>query len=230
MESAAYLQHLRRELDAFQRCLDGDLAAPVEHCGDWTLLDLADHLGRDNIWAVAAVVERRGDYESIPAPRERAELVAWFAKGSDVLLRTLEADPDTPAWTFRPPHTVGFWQRRRALETLVHRWDAERALGIPGPLDPDLVADGIAEVFDTMAPRMIDRGRATYPDSALRVAATDTGGTWTYGPGAPVATLSGPAEDLFLLLWGRLPRDSAGFTWEGDRRAGEVILDGPLTP
>ncbi|TDC70604.1 maleylpyruvate isomerase family mycothiol-dependent enzyme [Streptomyces hainanensis] len=230
MDSATYLRHLRRELDAFRRCLDGDLAVPIEHCGDWTLLDLADHLGRDNIWAVAAVVERRGDYESVPAPRERAALVPWFEKGASVLLDVLDTDPATGAWTFHPPHTVGFWQRRRALETLVHRWDAERALGIPGPLDLELVADGIAEVFDTMAPRMIARDRARYPDSALRLVATDTGGSWTYGPGAPVVTLFGPAEDLFLLLWGRLPRDSAGFTWEGDQRAGELILDGPLTP
>ncbi|MFD5318760.1 maleylpyruvate isomerase family mycothiol-dependent enzyme [Streptomyces sp. NPDC127098] len=230
MDRAAYLTHLRRESDAFRRCLDGDLTAPVEHCGDWTLHDLAEHLGRGNTWTLAAVVEHRGDYEPIPAPREPAELARWFEKGAEILLRALDTDPSAAAWTFFPPHTVGFWQRRRALETLVHRWDAEHALGVPGPLDPELVADGIAEVFDTMAPRQIDRGRALPPVTALRVVATDTGASWTYGPGAPVATLAGPAEHLFLLLWGRLPRDATVFTWDGDRAAGERILDGPLTP
>ena len=46
MDSAGYLGHLRRDLGAFGECLAGDLAVPVEPCGDWTLYDLADHLGR----------------------------------------------------------------------------------------------------------------------------------------------------------------------------------------
>jgi hypothetical protein len=45
------------------------------------------------------------------------------------LLRALDTEPSTPAWTFHPPHTVGFRQRRRCLEALIHRWDAERAGG-----------------------------------------------------------------------------------------------------
>ncbi|MGI5328418.1 hypothetical protein [Actinomadura nitritigenes] len=39
------------------------------------------------------------------------------------------------------------------LEALVHRWDAENALGNRRPLDPVLAGEGVAEVFDTMAPR-----------------------------------------------------------------------------
>ena len=63
MDSAAYLAHLRHDLEGFQECLAGDLAAPVRPCGDWTLYDLADHLGRGNMWAAVAVTEQRGDYE-----------------------------------------------------------------------------------------------------------------------------------------------------------------------
>ena len=67
-----YLAHLRQELAAFEACLGGDLSAPVEHCGDWTLYDLASHLGGGNLWAAAAVTEQRGDYEPRPAPRDPA--------------------------------------------------------------------------------------------------------------------------------------------------------------
>ncbi|MFF9625500.1 maleylpyruvate isomerase family mycothiol-dependent enzyme [Streptomyces griseosporeus] len=232
MDSSSLLSHLRRELADFRACLDGDLSAPVEHCGDWTLRDLAEHLGGENLWAAAAVTEGRGDHEAGTAPTERAALVRWFEDSGEMLLAALDTDPDRPAWTFHPPHTVGFWIRRRCLETLVHRWDAELALGTPRPLDARLAGEGVAEVFDTMAPRQVVRGRARPPESALRLHATDTGTSWTYGPGAPVATLTGTAEQLLLLLWGRMPLDDGGrFGWEGDEEAGRRLLTaGPLTP
>jgi uncharacterized protein (TIGR03083 family) len=119
-----YLAHLGRELAAFEACLGGDLSAPVEHCGNWTLYDLADHFGGQNLWAAAAVTEQRGDYKPAPAPRDPAALAAWFNGTAGVLLAALDTDPSATAWTIAPPPTVGFWQRRRCHETLVHRWDA----------------------------------------------------------------------------------------------------------
>ena len=126
--SAFLLGHLRRELDAFRACLGGDLSVPVEHCGDWTLRDLAEHLGRGNLWAATAVTEGHGHggYAAVP---EEPEAARWFQETSATLLDALDTDPSTPAWTFHPPNTVGFWQRRRCLETVVHRWDAEHTWG-----------------------------------------------------------------------------------------------------
>ena len=231
MDSASLLLHLRDELNAFRACLDGDLSVPIEHCEGWTLHDLAEHLGSSNLWAAAAVTEQHGNHEPAPAPRDPAELVRWFDETSERLLKVLDTDPAASAWTFHPPHTVGFWQRRRALEALVHRWDAEHALGRARALDPELAGEGVAEVFDTMAPRQIARGRAHPPRSGLRLAATDIGASWTYGPGSPVATLAAPAEHLLLLLWGRMPRTSDAFSWSGDRQAGLAVLEaGTLTP
>ncbi|MEU7416850.1 hypothetical protein [Streptomyces antibioticus] len=106
----------------------------------------------------------------------------------------------------------------------------DHALGRPTPMDPALAADGVAEVFDTMALRMIAKGAATPPSRAVRLTTTDTGHAWTYGPDEPVAQLSGTAEDLLLLLWGRKPRDTESVTWEGDREAGLAVLAGPLVP
>ena len=79
MDSPGYLGHLRADLGAFGECLAGDLAAPVEPCGDWTLYDLADHLGQGNMWAAVAVTDKHGDYEGPAAPRDPADLVAQMA-------------------------------------------------------------------------------------------------------------------------------------------------------
>jgi hypothetical protein len=59
MDSATYLDHLSRELGAFEACLAGVLSARVEHCGQWTPYDLADHLGGGNLWAAAGVTRAR---------------------------------------------------------------------------------------------------------------------------------------------------------------------------
>ncbi|MGW4442499.1 maleylpyruvate isomerase family mycothiol-dependent enzyme [Streptomyces sp. NPDC004682] len=226
-----YLTELRRELGAFGAALDGDLSAPVEHCGDWTLADLAVHMGAGNLWVVTAVRERHGrGYDESAAPRDRADLASWYVESADALVQALSVDPGTEAWTFALPRTVGFWLRRRTQETLMHRWDAEHALGSAKPLDPALAADGVAEVFDTMAPRMISKGAATAPTQAVRLTATDSGASWTHGPGEPLAEVSGTAEDLLLMLWSRTPRDTDVLTWTGDRAAGLGVLAGPLVP
>ncbi|MEU9399981.1 maleylpyruvate isomerase family mycothiol-dependent enzyme [Streptomyces sp. NPDC048242] len=226
-----YLVELRRELDAFGAALDGDVSAPVEHCGDWRLADLAAHMGAGNLWVVTAVREGHGrGYDEGAAPRDRAALKDWYAGTAEALVEALSVDPSTGAWTFSPPRTVGFWRRRRAQETLMHRWDAEHALGAATPMDPALAADGVAEVFDTMAPRMVAKGGAARPGQAVRITATDSGRHWAYGPGEPVAEVSGTAEDLLLMLWGRTPRDTGSVTWAGDRTAGLEVLAGPLVP
>jgi uncharacterized protein (TIGR03083 family) len=226
-----YLVDLRRELDAFGAALDGDLSAPVEHCGGWKLADLAVHLGAGNLWVVTAVREKHGNgYDESVAPRDPAGLRAWFAETSDALMQALSVNPSTEAWTFFPPHTVGFWHRRRSQETLIHRWDAENAIRSTKPMDVALAADGVAEVFDIMAPRITARNAATPPEQAVRITATDADRSWTYGPGEPVAEVSGTAEDLLLMLWGRKPRDTDSLAWAGEREAGLAVLAGPLVP
>ncbi len=61
MEPSSPLRHMRVERDALRNCLDGDPAAPVEHCGDWTLLDLAEHVGSSNLRVAAVATEQRGE-------------------------------------------------------------------------------------------------------------------------------------------------------------------------
>jgi uncharacterized protein (TIGR03083 family) len=218
-----HLDILRHELAAFAGLLGADLTAPVEHCGDWTVRELAAHLGEGNLWAAAAVTEHRGDYHPPPAP---PEVAAWFEDTARVLVSVLEADPATDAWTFGPPRTVAFWRRRRCFETVVHRWDAEQALGRPSVLDPALCDDGAAEVFEVFVPRQIRLRRCPDPSAAVRFTTTDLGSSWVCGPGRPVAELSGPAPDLLLALWNRKPWSEL----DGDHEAARRVLPGPLVP
>ena len=220
-----HLALLRDESAIFHGYLGGDLAAPVEHCGGWTVRDVAEHLGQGNLWAAAAVTERRGDHRPPPAP---ADIAGWFAGTVQVLTDALAADPAAEAWTFQPPHTVGFWRRRRCLETLVHRWDVEQAYGLPSGLRPDLCGDGIAEVVEVFVPRQVRLGRMPGPTAAVRFDATDVGASWVLGPGDPVATISGPAEELLLALWNRVPMPWHRLTGDGDRA--REALRGPLVP
>ncbi|WP_345496699.1 maleylpyruvate isomerase family mycothiol-dependent enzyme [Nocardia callitridis] len=209
-----------------------DLSAPVPSCGDWTFLDLVDHLRNGNMWVVTAVREGRGDSRDEPAPADPARLRGWYDEAAAALVSTLSADPATPAWTFtsQMPRTVGFWRRRRMHETLMHLWDGQNALGTPVPFARDHAADGVTEVFDLFAPRMIKRGLAAEPDTAIRLHATDTDDNWTYGTAEPAAQLSGTAADLLLALWTRKPLSDPALTWSGDRSAGERALSGPLVP
>ncbi|MEU4422131.1 maleylpyruvate isomerase family mycothiol-dependent enzyme [Actinoplanes sp. NPDC024001] len=220
-----HLAILRQELAGFHGYLSADLSAPVEHCGDWTLRDLAGHLGSGNLWAATAITEGHGRHRPEPPPDGVAD---WFADTSRVLLTALEVDPATEAWTFAPPRTVGFWRRRRCLETLVHRWDAEHALGLPSEMDPALCGDGVAEVIEVFVPRMIKRELLSPLPAAVRFTATDLGACWIVGPGDPVAELSGTAAHLMLALWNRLPMPWD--TLSGDEQTARKVLAGPLVP
>jgi uncharacterized protein (TIGR03083 family) len=233
-----YLAILTDKLAEYDAALGAaDLAAPVPSCGDWTVYDLTDHHGRGNHWVATAVHDKNGGGggEALTAPTDPVAIRAWFRESVTAITSALAADPETVCWTFttQAPQTVGFWRRRRAQETVMHLWDLRDANGLSDEdnrIDPAFAADGVDEVFELFARRMILRGLAAEPAAAVRLTATDTGDTWVYGPGEPVAELSATAGDLLLALWNRKPRTGADYLWDGDEQAGLGVLAGPLVP
>lgn len=202
---------------------EGPATSTIAACPGWDLTDLAGHIGTTWRWSRTIVSERRSSPAGIdPVPDlNQQELIGWLETGlGDVVDALRKCPPDEPVWGFGPhPRTAAFWQRRQAMETAVHRVDAELAIGRPGTVNADVAGDGIGEFVDVLLARLY-RGKEP-PAGQLRVHSTDTGGSWATGDAAGgVATLRGTAEDLFLVLWNR--REIGAVESDGD----PVILKG----
>ncbi|HVE27942.1 MAG TPA: maleylpyruvate isomerase family mycothiol-dependent enzyme [Sporichthya sp.] len=230
------IEWFRTEAEAFGRVLEsGDLDTPVPACPGWTLTDLTAHLGGIHRWARGAILTGPGS-DTYPIPAGRAAIVDWFAEGAGALHETLSAsDPAAPCWAFAEPRVVGFWMRRQAHETCVHRWDAESSQGTPGPIDAMLALDGIHEVVDMFFPRQVRLGRIPPLARSLSLIPDEGEGRGLAGDGTPAgrewdATLAGPAEALVLLLWGRAVVDDPRLRLAGSRAAAEEVLGAGITP
>ena len=225
-----HLDALRGEGAAFARVLDrADAGLPVPACGEWRLRELAHHLGGVHRWAAAAALGDGTAPSGVVPPMPPDDALAdWLREGLDALTVAL-ADRGRPCWTLAGPATAAWWRRRQALETAVHRVDAERVLGPASPVDPALAADGVAEVVDVLHPRQLRLGRAAVPAAALRLTTDDGQGSWLVAGPSPVTEISGPAETLLLLVWGRTDLDDPRLQVE-DRRRAQAVLAEPLTP
>jgi uncharacterized protein (TIGR03083 family) len=220
--SIDYTDQLRHNGELMARAVARDLDAHVPSCPDWNVAKLSIHTGQHHRW-VADAIRRGGEPPERPAkPGLRGdELVEWFRVGWSELADLLDtSDDESPAWSWSGDNRVGFWRRRTALETLVHRWDAENAVGDTSPLDPTLSSDCVDEMLFVMAPA----GGWTYkgPAARVRLATTDTDDSWTMtledgktpavargSDGSPDVTFEATAADLSLFLWGRLGSDVA---------------------
>jgi uncharacterized protein (TIGR03083 family) len=224
---------------------DPDL--PVPTCPDWTLRQLATHVGRVHRWAAEIVSTRAAEriaFDSPPDgkyPADPAERAAWLNAGADGVIAAITAAGDEPVWAFGRLAPASFWGRRQSHETMVHRADAELAVGADVELDTVLAADAIDEwLASVIDPRYRQRGdgSAALPaGKVLAVRATGAGPAdeWLissteaglhvqrgaeaqHGPADADVTVSGPADLLLLALVRRRPADDPAITVTGDRR------------
>ena len=234
-----YLASVRGDAQALaDAARRGRRDAPIAGCPGWDVDALLAHLGRIYQWVLAAVdLGGASPGKLPPAPTDRATYPDWLVAGSDELCRRLEViDPAAPVWNFSlQPRVAAFWPRRMALETAVHRWDGESALGdaqtIEASIEAALASEGIDEMFAVFAPlRLADR--AVELGGSLHVHCTDAEGEWTLSSndGALVvdcghakgdAAVRGPASTLYLMLWRRVPPDHPGL----ERFGNPEVLD-----
>ncbi|MER7699482.1 maleylpyruvate isomerase N-terminal domain-containing protein [Streptomyces sp. NPDC096095] len=215
-----YCDEILAQTDALRAVLTGaDLTATVPTCPDWTLRELAVHVGGAHRWVGEIVRTRAADdvpEDKVPGilgPTEEAPeaLDAWLAEGAAATADALrEAGPDTEVWTWAWSRRTAFWARRMTHETVVHRADAALAARAPYTVDADVAADTIEEWLrivsfaqaggDPEAAELRGGGRS------LLLEATDV-------PGAE-----------WLIEFGE-----EGFTWRRAHEKATVAMRGPLT-
>jgi uncharacterized protein (TIGR03083 family) len=232
MDSAPLLTCLAADHARLRTLAVRDLAAAVPSCPGWTVTDLVRHVAEVYLHKVECIRHRRAPEqwppdlsgeESVPLlDRAYAELVAEFDRHS----------PGDAAYTWHEPdQTVGFWIRRMAQETVIHRIDAELAVGEePAPIPADLAVDGVDEVLTIFLGYLSQRwpeefGPALKEASGRPVRVTTDGGSWLVRATAagvhvdlgdaaakaeaadpvatPAATVTGPPETMLRWLWAR---------------------------
>ncbi|WP_018351820.1 maleylpyruvate isomerase family mycothiol-dependent enzyme [Longispora albida] len=204
------------------------LTAPVPSCPGWTVEDLVRHVAEVYLHKVECMrlgqqpVDWPRDFSGEEAlgllDRAYRELAAEFGS----------REPEEVRYTwFKPDQSVGFWIRRMAHETVVHRLDAERAAGQVSPVPADLALDGVDEMLKVFLEGWTTMWPEDFPLADGPAITVHSGGrSWTVQPGtervvvtdgAEVAAgtrISAEPEQLMLWLWARAGDDTVKV--EGD--------------
>jgi uncharacterized protein (TIGR03083 family) len=227
LDFAALLRLLDERSAAFRAAVEAapDLGAQVPTCPEWTLLDLADHVGRGRrAWAATVLAgpgatAKAAPADPAPAPTRQAELVGWLAESTRLLLDALAASgPDRGCWTWwgdsQSPSTCGAVARHQLQEVALHTYDAELTVHGTASLPDDVALDGVEEFLSTC-----NATTSPWPhDPATVDYVVSEGRAWRLflsGEGARAVRLAEPAEeaadvsahadaaDVVLFMYGR---------------------------
>lgn len=211
------------------------LDTPVTACPGFTVGEIVRHLGGVYRVATRWITEgqRPRSWQSDPALGQTTE--EYLRIGLTALLDELtthEAGQYAAGW-WPADETYGFWSRRMAHETTVHRTDVQAAVGVDiTEISEDIAVDGIDEVlsawFGRRLPMLGLSGTVT-----KSVAIQTSGHTWIAraGPEETIAyycsaaesgsvidsvdsVVSGEPMSVYLWLWGRVGHFAV--EWDGD--------------
>lgn len=207
-----------------------DLTVPVPSCPGWNVGQLARHLGGGQRWCAEVVGTRAASPPSDEhfrdlssyADEDAAVVGPWLGEGAALLAEALRsAGPSVELWTPLPRAggTPVFWARRFAHETVVHRADAELALGLEYTVDASVAVGVLDEWMELGAlPEMFDfhpawrdllgEGRtvhlhATDVDAEWVVDLTGEVITWRRAHEKCAVAVRGPVAELMLVVYGR---------------------------
>jgi len=244
MENSRFLDCLEADFARLREVAPGAFGAKVPTCPGWTVADLTRHVGQ--VYLHKTLAMREGAEPEAWPPEETAEEepLALLDRAYAGLLDEFAArDADDPAGSwYAPDQTVGFWIRRMAQETVIHRIDAELGAGVPvAPIPDDLAVDGIDELLTVFVAYSV----AEWGDYFTDILADSPG--WTYdvrtdgaawrvrtGPGRltvtdgapagpPDVTISGPPASVLRWSWNRQDRTAPGVTIDGPPEAIEEL-------
>ncbi|MFE7794233.1 maleylpyruvate isomerase family mycothiol-dependent enzyme [Streptomyces sp. NPDC057460] len=245
-----YCEEILRQTDGLRAVINGaDLDAKVPTCPEWTLRDLAVHVGGAHRW-VNEIVRTRAA-EAVPDERvpqftpdgdDPAVLDAWLADGAEKTVAALrEAGAGRPVWAWGWDRSAGFWARRMAHETVVHRADAAVTVNADYEVAPELAADTIDEWLEIVAFAQSEGDREAVElrgaGRSLHLHATDTPGaewliefgddgfTWRRAHEKATVAVRGPLTDLMLVFNRRLGVDSGRVEVLGERELLDFWLE-----
>jgi uncharacterized protein (TIGR03083 family) len=204
----------------------------VPTCPEWTLEDLARHIGDGRrVWAAtvaAGPAEAKAAPPAVPMPKEREAVLAWLAEATRELLDALtEAGPDRECWVgwgdTQSARNCGAVARHQVQEIAVHTFDAQLAVGAPQPLPEEVAVDGVEEFLFTCnattsawphEPAVVEYHVTEGLFWALQLSAEGARAVRLEAPGKSDASASGTSSDMVLTMYGRNDLDALKF--DGD--------------
>ena len=235
-----YLEVLDADVEAILAASQ-DLAAAVPGCPGWTVRDLLSHvIGVYRHKIVALDLGEQppqrdfGDWGELADDEDPREVLG--TEYAALRERLTARDPLTPTWAWWPTEqTLGFWIRRMAHETAVHRWDAESAVhGLDGaaPIPDDVATDGVDELLGWLRWEWGDERQGDADGQTVLVSTADHSWSLTFEPTVVTVTgggtdgaafVAGSPSGLLLHVWGR-PGDH-GVATLGDTTALRLLRE-----
>jgi uncharacterized protein (TIGR03083 family) len=234
MDTTRYLAGLAADYDLLRDAASSTgLDRPVPSCPGWTAADLVTHVG--HVYLHKAAVMREAKWpEPWPPDGLPADPLAVLDLGyRDLTAEFAGRQPDEPSLTwYGPEQTVGFWIRRMAQETVVHRMDAQLAAGVSvTPAPDDLGIDGVDEALK----RFLDYGSVQWPGEYATVegghlasdAGTDTivvtagPAAWTVRPTPKSVSVTDGTDSAARAEVSADPDATLRWLW---RRAGDDVV------
>jgi uncharacterized protein (TIGR03083 family) len=233
MDTTSLAEALHARTAAFAETVTGaDPEARVPTCPDWPLRVLVGHIGQAHRWAADIV---RSGPSPVPDPLDAdpgtpETWADWLRQGADDLAKTVLDAGETPVWTFFGEQPARFWLRRMLHDTTIHHADAALTTGTTVEVAPDLAADAISEWLEVLSDPITASLRPGFAELCgtgqtlqLRpeqgrgwLITREPGGVrWTRETSPADVTLTGPVQDLLLVLTRRRPAGDVTIT--GDR-------------
>ena len=245
---AFFIESVRRDATKVREVVRAHAEPPIPaipSCPGWNLTFLLLHLGRNHRLVSSRLRSRDGDpvpaslkdlsftrlnapwqdwLSSGKAPDDEpipAGLVEWFDEGAAELTQLLaEVADDAQVWNFTGQSKIpaNFYQRQMAVETTLHRWDAQNAVQTPDPVDPELAYNAINLLFQFLPMRRKNFQGPQGQGETFHFHRTDGEGEWLLtfnGSELDIkqahakgdVAIRGSASDLLLFLWRRIPAD-----------------------